>query len=706
MAGITQRATSLVTGRRGRVPILVTALLLTGVTVGAVGEAERSPRSTDTLPAGYESTAAAELQERLPTPDASPAVVLFTVEDEAVDLRGELVALERVVAGAVPEVDGPPVRVVPADDGTAALAVVVVPARTATETSVAVTALRERLRAEVPDGVAVQVTGPAAVLADLAAVFDGADTTLLLATASVVAVLLLVTYRSPVLWVVPLAVVAVADRTAVVLATHVLAAVDVPWDESTLGILSVLVFGAGTNYALLLISRYRDELRTHEDRFTAMRTALRRAADAVFASASTVVVGVLTLLLSVVPTTRGLGLATAVGIVVAASAVLLLLPPALLLFGRWVFWPVVPRLGQPTLAERRSVWRRIGDRVAARPGLFVLGAALVLGSMALGLTQVRLGLPADEQFRERPEAVEAAERLAESFPSGAVDPAVVVVATEDADRIDELLAAAEGVPTVGSVAVSAQGGGVTQLDVVLTPEPGTEEARQAVRELREALAPSDALVTGGAAREVDLRLAASRDRAVVMPLVLTLVAVALMLLLRSVLAPVVLVGTVAMSFLAATGVAWWLFTGVLGFSGLDPTVPLLSFLFLVALGIDYNIFLITRTVEEARTVGTRTGVLRALGATGGVITSAGILLASVFAVLGVLPLVVLAQIGAVICIGVLLDTLVVRTVVVPSIVLTLGERFWWPRTSAPVRRRPGPSGRGVAQDPQPVALAE
>ena len=675
MGSIGRGIVSAVTGRRAWVVALLGIFLGAAIMVG-LGEAERSPQPTDAVPAGADSTLAAELAEQLPTEDTATAIIVFSADD----IGSSLEELEQIVAGLDTGVDGPPAFVQPSEDGTAAITVVNVPAETATEVAGSVADLRTDVREAAPDGVEVQVTGPAAVRADLTEVFAGANTTLLAFTASVVAVLLLVTYRSPILWLIPLTVVAIADRAAAILATQVLAGFGVPWDESTIGILSVLVFGAGTNYALLLISRYRDELRVHEDRHQAMAAALPRTAEAVLASAATVVVGVLTLLLSLTPSTRGLGLASAVGIIVAAAFVLLVLPAVLVLFGRWVFWPKVPHVGEESQAGRRSAWRRIGDKVAARPAAFVGGTLVLLAAMAFGLTQLQLGLPASEQFTDQPEAIIGAERLAESFPEGASDPTTVVTATEDEQTVEQLVADLETLDVVGSVSVGAQGGGVTQLSLVLTADPDSEEALVALEEVRSVASELPETHVGGTVAEAsDTNDAGARDRLLILPLILGLVLVALMGILRSVLAPVILVASVIASFCAALGVSWWLFTEVLGFSGLDPIVPLYSFLFLVALGVDYNIFLITRTLEEARTVGTREGVLRALSATGGVITSAGILLAAVFAVLGVLPLVVLAQVGAVICIGVLLDTLLVRTVLVPAIVLILGERFWWPR---------------------------
>ena len=306
----------------------------------------------------------------------------------------------------------------PSEDGTAAIGVIPVQGAGATEIAESVVDLRAALDADVPDGVTAQVTGPAAIQADLAAVFEGADFRLLGATALVVAILLILTYRSPVLWIVPLVVIGVADRAAAVLATQVLDFFSVAWDESTVGILSVLVFGAGTDYALLLISRYRDELRRVDDRFEAMRTTVRRTVEPVLASATTVVVGLLILLLSVFPTTRGLGLACAVGVVIAAFAALVVLPFTLVLFGRWVFWPRVPHVGEPALVDTRSLWRRVGDQVSRRPVLLASVTTAVLVVMSLGALQIETGLSEADQFLETPEAISAAERLAESYPAG------------------------------------------------------------------------------------------------------------------------------------------------------------------------------------------------------------------------------------------------------------------------------------------------
>ncbi len=411
-----------------------------------------------------------------------------------------------------------------------------------------------------------------------------------------------------------------------------------------------------------------------------MRRALSATSEAVLSSSTTVVVGLLTLLLSVFPSTRSLGLACAVGVVVAAVAALIVLPCALVICGRWVFWPLVPRVGQATLVDSRGVWRRVGDVVGRRPTGAVLVCVVLLGSLAVGLTQIRTGLSEADQFLDAPEAISAGERLAESFPAGFSDPTVVITRADSA-KVTAI------VDEVGGVASARPGPavvGLAQIDVVLAAEPGSASAQETVVRLRTALAddvePSGQTWVGGTeATEIDERDAAARDRLVVIPVILVLVIGALMLLLRSLVAPVILVASVIATYFASLGASWWLFTGVFGFDRLDVGVPLLAFIFLVALGVDYNIFLVTRAAEESPAHGTRLGMLRALTATGGVITSAGLLLAAVFAVLGVLPLVVLAQLGVVICVGVLLDTLLVRTVLVPAIAVRMGDRFWWPR---------------------------
>ncbi|MDF1604554.1 MMPL family transporter [Nocardioides sp. YIM 152315] len=666
------RLTSIIAGRRTAWLFAVAPILLALALIGGVGEADHEADARDLLPDDADSTAAAWQVDELPDEATEAAIVLWTADTGRLD-DAALGEIEGQAEGSL----------VPAEDGTAVFSVVPVEAGSADAVGARVDRLRDELRAHAPDGVTVQVTGPAGIHADLGKVFDGADLRLLLATMLIVAVLLVVTYRSPVLWLVPLVVVGLADRVAVVVATRALDAAGLPWDGTTTGILSVLVFGAGTDYALLLISRYRDELRATASRHEAMAHALRRTSAAVLGSATTVFLAVLTLLLSLTPATRGLGLACAVGIVVAAGFALVALPAALVLCGRWVFWPMVPRHGDRPAVDADSVFHRVGRLVARRPAGVVAGTLVLLAVLASGLTGLRLGLDEADQLLDRPEAVTAAERLAESFPAGTVEPTQVLT-TGEGDRVLDRVRATDG---VGSARITASGNGVTQIEAVLAAEPGSAEARASVERLRDRLDDvPDTHVGGNEAEAIDARAAAERDLLVIVPLILGMVLLGLAVLLRSLLGPVLLVLSVVATYVAALGASWWIFTGVLGFDAVDVKIPLFAFLFLVALGVDYNIFLVTRAREEAAAHGSREGMLRALTVTGGVITSAGILLAAVFAVLGVLPLVALAQLGTIICVGVLLDTLVVRTMLVPAIAVLLGDRFWWPRrVGSPLR---------------------
>lgn len=659
------RIATIITGRRTAWLFALLPILIAVALIGGVGEAEHATDSRDNLPENADSTAAAFLVDELPDEATEAAIVLWTADSG----RLSDAALEEIEGQA----DG---ELVPSEDGTAVFTVIPVEGGNADEIGEKVDALREELRADSPDGVTVGVTGPAGIRADLGKVFDGADLRLLLATMLIVAVLLVVTYRSPILWVIPLVVVGVADRLAVVAATQVLDGVGLPWDGTTTGVLSVLVFGAGTDYALLLISRYRDELRSTDSRHDAMAHALRRTSEAVIGSALTVFLAVLALLLSVVPSTRALGLACAVGIVVAATFALVVLPALLVLFGRWVFWPKVPRHGDQAAVDSNSVFHKVGTLVSRRPRAVLVSTVLLLAVLASGIASASFGLDEADQLLDRPEAVTAGERLAESYNAGNLEPTQVVTRASEGEVLP-LVSAVDGVE---SARVSASGAGVTQLDVVLTAEPGSEEARSTVSDIRDAVGDLPATHVGGTeAESLDARSAAARDMKLILPLILGMVLLGLVIILRSLLGPVLLVLSVVGTYVAALGASWWIFTAVFGFEAVDVKIPLFAFLFLVALGVDYNLFLVTRAREEAARHGSREGMLRALTVTGGVITSAGILLAAVFAVLGVLPLVALAQLGTIICVGVLLDTLVVRTMLVPAIAVLLGDTFWWPR---------------------------
>ena len=528
------------------------------------------------------------------------------------------------------------------------------------------------------------VTGPEGFQVDLAGVFAGADFTLILATVVIVILLLLVTYRSPVLWIVPLAVVGTADGMAGQIGRNVASFFGITADGSVTGILSVLVFGAGTNYALLLIARYREELMICEDRHEAMAKALKGAGPAIIASGGTVTLALLTLSFAELGGNRALGIVCASGVVVAMIAALGVLPAAIVVFGRGLFWPFVPRFGDVNKAET-GWWARLGTRVSKRPVTVAIVGVAILGALTIGGNGVTIGIPETEQFRVKPEAVTGIEVLAEAFPAGTSAPARVVA---NNDQAEDVVTAALTLDVVASAEVVNSNDSQSQIDVVLDAEGGSDEAYAAIGELREVVSGvpgASALVGGDDATRLAVKQAYERDQLLVIPLILLLVFIVLVLLLKAILAPILLLASVVLSFFSAIGAAWLLFDNVFGMSGLDFSVFLYSFLFLVALGVDYNIFLVSRAREEAAAMAgsvsqpTRPAMIKALGATGGVITSAGILLAAVFAVLGVLPLIALFQVGIIVGIGVLIDTLLVRTVIVPATAFIAGDAFWWPR---------------------------
>ena len=673
-----QRFTRFLTARKTSWIVLVTAALAAGAVfaIGSGADGETSPGSG--LPDSAESAQVAALQEDLPSADSSAALIVFS-RDGAELTDDDIAAVTATTADlAKLSLDGfvPPPTV--SDDGTAALVVVALEEESDVSAQADRAAeLREISRTGLPEGLTALLTGPEGFEVDVAAVFKGADFTLLLTTVLVVAVLLLVTYRSPWLWLVPLTVVGLADGLASIVATRVAALAGITLDASVTGILSVLVFGAGTNYALLLIARYRDELRVNEDRREAMAKALRGAGPAIIASGSTVVLSLLTLVFAELTGNRALGIACAVGVVIAMLFALLVLPAALVLFGRRLFWPYVPKFGSEPTTER-GVWFRLGTLVSRKPVAVAVVGALLLGGLALAVPTIKVGLAQTDKFTSVPEAVTGQQIIADAFSAGSGSPAAVIV---NAASADEVAAAAEKLDGVDSVSVGDTNGDITQVNVTLDAAAETPAAFATIEELRSELGAidgADALVGGLDAQALDVNTAQVHDQDLVIPLILGLVFLVLVLLLRSLVAPVLLLLTVVASFFASIGASWLLFESVFGFPAIDTNVVLFSFLFLVALGVDYNIFLVTRAREESVVHGTRQGMIRALSSTGGVITSAGILLAAVFAVLGVLPLITLTQIGIIVCIGVLLDTLLVRTVIVPALAFIAGDKFWWP----------------------------
>lgn len=676
-------------------------------TAGYGGNDEAPPVG---LPDSAESVQVEQLQDDFPSADGTSALIVFDAGDaELTETQLSTIAENSTQLAEIAEADFlPPPSV--SEDGTVAF--VVVPLDPIT--SVGVQAERaDDLRAAASadlDGVDVYLTGAEGFEVDIASVFSGANFTLLGTTVIVVALLLLITYRSPWLWLVPLAVVGLGDVLAGIIARQVAGLVGVQLDASVTGILSVLVFGAGTNYALLLIARYRDELRLFEDRREAMRRAVRGTAPAILASGGTVALALATLLFGELAGNRALGLAGAIGIVVAMFFGLVVLPPALVLFGRGLFWPFVPRFGSPDIVAK-SPWGKLGRAVSRRPLAVALAGFLALGAFAAGLNGLTVGLSQNERFIDKPQAVVGQEVLADAFSAGSTSPAAVLVPTDEAEATLEAIRDFDG---VDGAELGESTDDWTQIDVTIDADPESQAAFDTITQLRaelDGVGSGEALVGGLDARALDVADAQSRDQALVIPLILVLVLIVLIALLRSLVAPLLLLGAVVASFFSAVGIAWVLFQTVFGFPAIDTTVLLFSFLFLVALGVDYSIFLVTRAQEEAERLGMREGMIRALAATGAVITSAGILLAAVFAVLGVLPLITLTQIGIIVCIGVLIDTLLVRTVIVPAFAFLAGDRFFWPRkprVTVAEADRLGLNAQdmGALAEPEPGADAE
>lgn len=541
------------------------------------------------------------------------------------------------------------------------------------------------------NGFASHVTGFAAIFADLFGAFGGIDTTLLLTTVIVVGGILIVVYRSPILWILPLFSALMAESFAGAVIYLLAKNNIITLDGQSQGILSVLVIGAATDYALLLIARYREELHHHDSRFTAMGNAMRGVIEPIIASGSTVTIGLLVLLLSMLKNTKGLGPVGAIGIISAMFTILTLLPALLVIFGRWIFWPKIPR--HDDVDEKLTgIWSKVALSTERSPKKYAIVTTIVLIVMAGFLGTLKAsGISTIEGFTTKPDSLIGQEILLKHFPGGQDQPTQVITTVEKSEAVANALKAVKG---VAMVAPEYQGqvipgqplppvkevNGKVVLDATLDMSADSPEARKLVPALRTAAHSADpeSLVGGISATYFDVDRASARDRNVIIPIVLLLIAIILGLLLRSILAAVVLLVTVIVSFVATLGASALVFNHIFKFAGADTGFPLFAFIFLVALGIDYNIFLMTRVREEAMKIGTRAGTTKGVTVTGGVITSAGIVLAATFTVLGVLPLVFLAEIAFAVAFGVLLDTLVVRSILVPAIVHILGPKIWWP----------------------------
>lgn len=658
------------------------------------------------LPKGAEATKAADeiakfsgkdtfnfptliLFEGKSTPETFAAINAHLSTVGELSLGGTSATLQEYLA------PGQQITVFPAQDGKAILANIPLDgnsiAKTLPNSEPVLPAVVEALREDIKpiaeaNGLTHYVTGPGGLLGDLFGAFGTLDSTLLLTTLGVVALILIFVYRSPVLWVIPLlsAVFALTTAGGIVYLLAKNNIIDV--DGQSQGILSVLVIGAATDYALLLIARYREELHLHENRFDAMKTAYKGVWEPILASGSTVSISLLILLFSQLTNTAGLGPIGAIGIVSAMITILTLLPALLLVFGRWIFWP-----RRPLFDGDDHVMSGPWSKVAQAIGRNHRKAWVITGTVLLALAFTSTTLKADgigtvDTFTGNPESVIGQKLLVKHFPGGEGDPTQVVVSANKLNEVALALSTAPGVTNVAPMmdpmnmsAVKIVDGRAI-LNLTLDKAPDSVEAGNDIPKIRQIAQAKDssALVGGTSAVYFDVRTANKQDNQTIIPIILIVITIILGLLLRSILSAIVLLGTVVLSYFATLGVCALVFNHVFGFAGGDNSFPLFAFIFLVALGIDYNIFLMTRVREESQKLGTREGVIKGVTVTGAVITSAGIVLAATFAVLGLLPLVPLAELGFAVAFGVLLDTIIVRSILVPALVHEIGPKIWWP----------------------------
>jgi RND superfamily putative drug exporter len=693
--------------------VVIAWFLVTGIFGPLFGKltSVQENNNSSFLPKGAEATQASEVIATFSDKDSFtfPTLILFEGKGDAATfaaINSHLATVGDITLGGTSAkisdyiAPGQQITAFPSEDGAAILANIPLDGtalgKVLPNDEPVLPAIVDALREDIApiaeaNGVDAYVTGPGGLFGDLFAAFGTIDSTLLLTTLGVVAVILIVVYRSPILWIIPL----LSALFALTLAggiVYLLAKNDIiDVDGQSQGILSILVIGAATDYALLLIARYREELHHHENRFHAMRAAYKGVWEPILASGSTVAISLLILLFSQLSNTAGLGPVGAIGIVSAMFTILTLLPAFLLIFGRWIFWPRKP-LHDGDDHNMSGLWSKVGLSVERNPrkAWVVTGSVLLLFAFA-STTLKTDGLGTIDTFTGNPESVVGQKKLETHFPGGQGDPTQVVFS---ASKIDQMAVALKGAPGVTDVSPQLAGlpipgqplpdvaevNGKVILNLTLNRAPDSVEAGNDVPEIRRIAKSVDpsALVGGTSAVYFDVRTANAQDNRTIIPIVLLVITLILGLLLRSILSAVLLLGTVVLSYFATLGVCALVFNHIFGFPGGDNSFPLFAFIFLVALGIDYNIFLMTRVREESLKIGTRAGVIKGLTVTGAVITSAGIVLAATFAVLGLLPLVPLAQLGFAVAFGVLLDTIIVRSILVPALVHEIGPKVWWP----------------------------
>ncbi|MEK6273400.1 MAG: MMPL family transporter [Actinomycetota bacterium] len=698
---------SFVSGSRGKWVVLILWIIAFAamMPLGSKLSDETQDDTTSFLPASAESTDVVKiLDEDFPSGETTRGLIVYqrdaglTAADKQ-KIAADAKALEKLPDSELPltrppavpfESGSPPGLVSP--NGDLAYTVLTVPTNFDKAADWGKT-VRD-LTGDSADGMRILLTGDLGFSADSEEVFGELDTRLLAVTVLLVLFLLGAIYRSVLVALTPLIVVFLA-YTAATAFVYLYANSGATVSSNGTTILVVLMFGVGTDYCLLLVSRYREELRRIEDKHDAMARAVRRTGPTILASGLTVSLAMLTLALADARLTSTLGPVAAIGVACGMVAGLTLLPALLTIFGRRGFWPrrsIVEYDPDGASVARQGVWRRVGDRVLQRPGpaLAVTGVAFLAG--ALGLFAYKVDYSTTTFFKKSVESVEGFRLMEEAFPAGVLAPTTVLVESEGRPVTDaDVAKAVEALQGVNGVASATPTGNVSTdkrmatIDVVLEGDPYTKDALNLVPDIRASvsdLGPGlSALVGGGSAIQYDFDQAIESDLKLIAPVALLVIAAILAILLRAIVAPLVLIASVILSFLCTLGISVLFIRFVVGDAGFDASIPTFAFIFLVALGIDYTIFLMARVREEARKYGTREGMLRAIAATGPVITSAGIILAGTFSVLMTLPVTYTFDLGFMVALGILLDTFIVRTIMVPAAVELIGDKVWWPSTA-------------------------
>lgn len=679
---------------------IVLWLVLTGVMggfAGKTGEVQKNDNAAF-LPKTAEATEVLELDKRFSDKEVTPALVVYGREPGLTDADQATINSQVAAINAHfgQKLVGDPLTRTPviSDDGKAAQVLLLFDGTDSVKNVEYIDWVRDHIGSD--DGLQAHVGGLGGILTDLMKIFETVDGLLITVTVSIILLILLAVYRSPLL---PLAVLFCAG-IAFTLANGVVyllareGVIDVSGQSQA--ILNVLVLGASTDYAMLLVARFREELRRAPSRFDAIRVAWRASFEPILASGATVILGLLCLLVSDLSSNKGLGPVGAIGIAASLLVMLTLLPALLALCGRVLFWPIRPRYGSEP-KEENGIWAKVAALVGKRARVVWIVTTFVLLAGVAGLSRLDAnGIPQTEGFTTRTDSVAAQDLISAHFPGGIGSPAQIVVRE---DHLAETLRVVEDTEGVAG-AVPYTGGfvpgqapkvvdGLVRIDATLDDPADSDAAVETVKRLRtnvHAISGAEAKVGGFTAINHDVQTTSQRDRTVIIPLVLIVIFLILMVLLRSLIAPLLLISTVVLSYLATLGISGYVFTDILGFPGADSSYPLYAFVFLVALGVDYNIFLMTRVREEAGKTGHQRGTLKGLSVTGGVITSAGVVLAATFAALAVLPMVFVAQIAFAVAFGVLLDTLIVRSLLVPALSVDIGRFVWWPgklRKTAP-----------------------